>query len=384
MKEFIYEMPVKVYFGENGVEKHLANELSKYGPNIMIAYGKGSVKRNRVYDAVVKVLKENGKKVIDLPDIPANPTYSKVIEGIQLYKDNNVDLVIALGGGSVVDCVKVITAGTEINEDLWVSQMDEGKIASKMGNYAVILTLSGSGAEMDCLGAILNEERQQKLTFVGSYAKFVILDPLYVMTAPLKVFMPGVYDTLSHCLETYFGKICNVSDSMNEGLMRDIIENMKELINGNDTLEIRSNCMWDSSLIQTFLFSCGKEGDFQAHRIENTLGAFSHGTHGKQLAVIQPTYYRYVYKDNPSKFARFAKNVMNVKDEGTDEEIALKGIEALEQLVKDAHLGTTFNELGYELTEEVAKKVSQTCVCIQTNQRPLTEEDIYQILMKCK
>lgn len=384
MKEFIYEMPVKVYFGENGVEKHLTNELSKYGPNIMVAYGKGSVKRNGTYDAVIKVLKENGKNVIDLPDIPANPTYSKVLEGIQLYKDNNIDLIIALGGGSVVDCVKVITAGTEIDKDLWISQMDEGKVAKRMGNYAVILTLSGAGAEMDRLGAILNEERQQKLTFVGSYAKFVILDPTYVMSAPLKVFMPGVYDTLSHCMETYFGKIYNVSDSMNESLMKDVIENMRELINGNDTLEIRSNCMWDSSLIQTFLFQVGKQGDFQAHRIENTLGAFSHGTHGKQLAVIQPAYYRYVYKDNPGKFARFAKNVIGVKDEGTDEEIALKGIEALEQLVKDAGLGATFTELGYELTEKIARKVSQTCECVQTNQRPLTEKDIYQILMSCK
>ncbi|WP_195599209.1 iron-containing alcohol dehydrogenase [Longibaculum muris] len=384
MRDFVYQMPVKVYFGENGVKQHLKNELKHYGKNIMIAYGKGSVKKNGIYDDVVNVLNECGKNIIDFPDIPANPTYEKVLEGIKLYKENDVDLIIAVGGGSVVDCCKIICAGTEVNDDIWELEFEKGIIPEKMGNFAVILTLSGAGAEMDSLGAATYEAKHEKKTLVGPYAKFVIEDPQYIMSVPYKVFMPGVFDSLTHCMETYFGKTFNVSDLMNEGLMKDIIYNMKELINGHDTIEVRSNLMWDASLIQTFLFNVGKPGDFQAHQIENALGAYSHGTHGKQLAVIQPAYYRAVYKNEISKFARFARNVMGVNEKGNDEDIALKGIEALERLIKDADLATTFTEMGYELTKDVAKVVSQICGVSSTGPKELTREEIYELLMSCR
>ncbi len=384
MNHFVYEMPVKVYFGENGVEKHLGNELSNYGPTIMLAYGKGSIKKNGIYDQIVDVLKKSNKRVVEFPDIPANPTYEKVLEGIELYRKEKVDLILAVGGGSVVDCCKIITAGTETDEDIWNLQFEKNTVPEKMGKFAVVLTLSGAGAEMDCLGAATREATHEKKTFVGSYAKFVILDPTYLMTIPLSVFMPGVYDSLSHCMETYFGKITNVSDLMNEGLMKDIIFHMKELINGNDTLEVRSNLMWDASLIQTFLFAVGKQGDFQAHSIENALGAFSHGTHGKQLAVLQPVYYRAIYQSDVKRFAGFARNVMGICETGSDEEIAAKGLDALEKLIKDAGFAITFSELGYGLTEEVAKAVSENCNVSEDGIRPLTRREIYQILMRCR
>ncbi len=384
MEEFVYQMPVKVYFGENSVAKHLYNELNQYGKNIMIAYGKGSVKRTGIYDEVVDVLKKCGKNIIDFPDIPANPTYEKVLEGIQLYQENDVDLILAVGGGSVIDCCKIICAGTEVHEDIWELESEKGIIPDSMGNFAVILTLSGAGAEMDCLGAVTYEVRHEKKTLTGPYAKFVIEDPRYMMTVLYQVFMPGVFDSLTHCMETYFGKTFNVSDLMNEGLMKDIVYHMKELIKGHDTLEVRSHLMWDASLIQTFLFNVGKPGDFQAHKIENALGAYSHGTHGKQLAVIQPAYYRLVYQNEPDKFARFARHIMGIQEEGTDEQIALKGIEALEQLIKDASLATSFTELGYELTEDVARAVSQTCVVSHTGPRELSREEIYELLLSCR
>lgn len=204
------------------------------------------------------------------------------------------------------------------------------------------------------------------------------------MTVPYKVFVPCIFDSLTHCIETYFGKTLNVSDLINEGLMKDIVYNMKELINGNDTLEVRSNLMWDASLVQTFLFNVGKPGDFQAHQIENALGAYSHGTHGKELAVIQPEYYRAVYKNEVYKFARFARVVMGITEEGNDEKISLKGIETLEQLIKDANLATTFTKLGYELTEDVSRIVSQPCGVSKNVPRELTREEIYELLMSCK
>lgn len=381
MNSFTYEMPVKVYFGENGVANHLAAELAKYGKNIMLAYGKGSVVRNGIYDQVVEVLKSCGKNIVELTDIPANPTYEKVCEGIKLYKENNIDLILAVGGGSVVDCVKVITSGVCEDEDIWKLQMEKGIVPEKMGNFAVVLTISGAGAEMDNLGAIT--KGNDKKTFVGSYAKFVILDPLYLQSIPQKAFMPGAFDSLTHCMETYFGKGYNVSDRMNEGLMRDIVFNMREIINGNDTLEIRSNLMWDSSLIQTFLFNCGKPGDFQAHTIENTLGAYSHGTHGKQLAVIQPAYYRAVYENEVDKFAMFARNVFGVV-EVNDKKAAEMGLDALEKLIDDAKLPRTFSECGYELTEEVAKAVSGKCGISVNGPRELTRDEVFELLMSLK
>ena len=384
VKDFVYQMPVKVYFGENSVKRYLKDELKHYGKNIMLAYGQESIKRNGIYDEVIEVLRECEKNIIDFPGISANPTYEKVLDGIRLYKENNVDLILAIGGGSVIDCCKVICSGTEINEDIWEVQLEKGLIPENMGNFAVILTLSGAGAEMDCLGAVTYEKRHEKKTLTGPYAKFVIEDPNYIMTVPLKVFMPGVFDSLTHCMETYFGKTTNVSDLLNEGLMKDIIYNMRELIHGNDSLEVRSNLMWDSSLVQTFLFNVGKPGDFQAHKIENALGAYSHGTHGQQLAVIQPAYYRAVYNGDISKFARFSRVIMEIHDKDSEENIALKGIEALEKLIKEAQLSTTFAELGYELTEDIARTVSQTCEISKTGPRELTREEIYELLLRCK
>ena len=384
VKDFVYQMPVKVYFGKNSVKRYLKDELKHYGKNIMLAYGQESIKRNGIYDEVIEVLGECGKNIIDFPGISANPTYEKVLDGIKLYKENNVDLILAIGGGSVIDCCKVICSGTEINEDIWEAQLEKGVIPENMGNFAVILTLSGAGAEMDCLGAVTYEKRHEKKTLTGPYAKFVIEDPNYIMTVPLKVFMPGVFDSLTHCMETYFGKTTNVSDLLNEGLMKDIIYNMRELIHGNDSLEVRSNLMWDSSLVQTFLFNVGKPGDFQAHKIENALGAYSHGTHGQQLSVIQPAYYRAVYKGDISKFARFSRVIMEIHDKDSEENIALKGIEALEKLIKEAQLSTTFTELGYELTEDIARTVSQTCEISNTGPRELTREEIYELLLRCK
>lgn len=383
MSAFTYELPVKVYFGENGVENHLAKELANYGPNIMLAYGKGSVKRNGTYDQIANVLRDCGKNIIDFGDIPSNPTYEKVQEGIRLYKENNVDLILAVGGGSVVDCCKIITAGTEVDEDIWEMEMVKHIIPEKMGNFAVVLTLSGAGAEMDRLGVCTNTALNEKQTFVASYAKFVILDPAYLMSAPLRVFMPGVYDSLSHCMETYFGRGTNVSDRMNEGLMRDIVSNMRRLISGEDTLEVRSNLMWDASLIQSFLFQLGRPGDFQAHSMENMLAAYSHGNHGSQLAVLMPQYYRRVYQADPAKFAEFARTVMDV-DCDDDRQAALLGIEALEELISAAGLKTTLSGLGYELTEEVAREVSQKCGVSSGNVRQLSREEIFEILWSCR
>lgn len=378
-------MPVQVYFGQDSIKKYLQKELKKYGKNIMLVYGGGSIKKNGIYQEIVEELKEGDKNIVEFAGVTANPTYEKALEGIALYKKEKIDFILAIGGGSVVDCCKVIAAGAKIDEDIWQMEIEKGQVPEDMADFGVVLTLSGAGAEMDNLGAVCYEKLNQKKTFVGPYAKFVCLNPDYIMSVPLSVFMPGVFDSLTHCLETYFGTGFNVSDDMNLGLMRNIVKNMEELINGNDTLEIRSNLMWDASLVQTFLFNIGKPGNFQCHCIENCLGAYSHQTHGKQLAVILPHYYKILYPYDAKKFAIFGKEVMGINNDSDDElELAKKGLDALVSLIKEANLPLTFSELGYELSDSVAKTVANTCDIITTNAHPLTSDDIYNLLIECR
>ena len=238
---------------------------------------------------------------------------------------------------------------------------------------------------MDHLGACTNEVLHEKKTFTGPYADFVIEDPSYLMSIPLRVFTPGVYDSLSHCMESYFGKGTNVWDEINESLMKNIIRNGKALMKDPDSMEIRSNLMWDSSLIQSFSFYMGKPGDFQAHGMENMLGAYTHATHGLQLAILQPVYYDHIVEDGPEVFARFATNVMEVNPEGkTQIEIAKEGIQRLREFIHCLQLPTTFSQANIEVTEEIAKAVSETCNVSTTNVRQLSRDEICEIILSCR
>lgn len=385
MQNFIYHMPVKVYFEQGGVKKYLPQEMKKYGDNVMIVYGGGSVKRNGVLDELKTTLEQCGKTVFEFGGVASSPSYQKIQEGIALYKKENIDLMIALGGGSVVDSTKIMAAGAKIDGDIWEEEMVKGHIPETMGKYAVVLTISGAGAEMDHLGACTNEVLHEKKTFTGPYADFVIEDPSYLMSIPLRVFTPGVYDSLSHCMESYFGQGTNVWDEINESLMKNIIRNGKALMKDPDSMEIRSNLMWDSSLIQSFSFYMGKPGDFQAHGMENMLGAYTHATHGTQLAILQPVYYDHIVEDGPEVFARFATNVMEVNPEGkTQIEIAKEGIQRLREFIHCLQLPTTFSQANIEVTEEIAKAVSETCNVSTTNVRQLSRDEICEIILSCR
>ena len=385
MQNFIYHMPVKVYFEQGGVRKYFPREMNHYGRNIMIVYGGGSVRRNGVLDEVKSTLEECGKKVIEFGGVASSASYAKIQEGIALYKKEKIDLIIALGGGSVVDSTKIIAAGAEIEEDIWEEEVVNQRVPQKMGKYAVVLTISGSGAEMDHLGACTNELTHEKKTLMGPYADFVIEDPSYLMSVPLHIFTPGVYDSLSHCMETYFGRGTNVWDEINESLMRNIIRNGRALMEDPDSMEIRSNLMWDSSLIQSISFYTGCPGDFQAHGIENMLAAYTHATHGLQLAILQPVYYDRIVEDGAEVFARFAVNVMGVDHTGkTDIETAREGIAQLREFIRCLKLPETFSEAGIEVSEETASAVADTCNVSNTNVRQLTRQEIKEIILACR
>jgi alcohol dehydrogenase YqhD (iron-dependent ADH family) len=385
VKEFIYAKMPKVYFGEGMLKKALPDELKKVGNTVMLAYGGGSVKRTGLYDKVVEVLKENGKNVVEFSGIMSNPTYSKVQEGAKLAKENNVDFILAVGGGSVIDCCKIVAAQAKVDEDIWKMEFEDRKLPTEFIKLASVVTASGTGAEMNNGAVITNEDKKLKAGMLGALSDFVILDPSYTLTVPMKQVISGAFDTLSHCMETYFGKPAetNVSDEITEGIMRNVIKNIREVIKNPEDVNVRSELMWDSSIAECGLLKLGKVTDFQAHQIEHQLGAYTDCNHGQGLAVIHPKLYRHIYKENISKFARFAVEVWKVDSTNrSQEEIAEKGIEELDKFIKEIGLPITLTELGItdkEMLRKVADSSNITAGCA----KQLSHDEIYEILIEC-
>lgn len=385
MKDFVYEKIPKVYFGENALEKSLPGELKKVGENVMLAFGGGSVKKTGLYDKVMTILKENGKEVVEFTDIMSNPTYNKVQEGAKLAKENNVDFILAVGGGSVIDCCKMVAVQAKTDEDVWKMEFEEGKFPTEFIKLASVVTASGTGAEMNSGAVITNEDKKLKAGMLGALSDFVILEPALTLTVPMKQVISGAFDTLSHCMETYFGKPAenNVSDEITEAIMRNVIRNIREVIKNPEDVNVRSELMWDSSLAECGLLKLGKITDFQAHQIEHQLGAYTDCNHGQGLAIIHPKLYRHIYKENISKFARFAVEVWKVDSKDLSEEgIAEKGIEELDKFIKEIGLPTTLTEIGItdkNMLKQVADSSNITKGCC----KQLTHEEIYEILVEC-
>lgn len=385
MNSFVYEKMPKVYFGQGVVKKYLPEELKKVGDTVMLAYGGGSIKKTGLYDEMMAVLKENGKKVVEFTEIMSNPTYAKVQEGAKLAKENKVDFILAVGGGSVMDCCKIVSAQAMQDEDIWKMEFEDKKFPNKFIKLAHIVTASGTGAEMNNGAVITNEDKKLKAGMLGALADFVMLDPSYTLTVPMTQVISGAFDTLSHCMETYFGKPSenNVSDEITESIMKNVIRNIREVIKNPEDVNVRSELMWDSSIAECGLLKLGKVTDFQAHQIEHQLGAYTNCNHGQGLAIIHPKLYRHIYKENISKFARFAVEVWKVESNNlSEEEIAKKGIEELDKFIKEIGLPTTLKEI--EITDkEMLKKVADSSNITAGCAKQLTHEEIYEILLEC-
>jgi len=385
MEKFVFNGIPKVYFGCNCLEESLKKEINNIGNNIMLVYGKKSVKENGIYDRILKILLDNEKKIIDFSGVMSNPTYKKVQEGTKLAKDNNVNYIIAIGGGSVIDCAKIISAQSLLEEDIWDLEINKNIKPTNFIPMASIVTLSGTGSEMNNKGVITNELEQRKCSLVGAISDFVILDPILSLTVSNKQFLSGAFDTLSHLMETYFGKPLedNVSDSMNEGLMKNVIKNMKNFVINPDSLIVRSELMWASSMAESGLLMLGKSTDFQCHQISHQLAVYTNCNHGESLALLHPKLYRSIYKNGVDKFVSFAKNVWKINDENTtDEKIALLGIEALEKFIDEIGLPKTFRDMNiydYSYFNNIAKStiIKEGCM------KQLTSDEILEILESC-
>lgn len=380
MNKFNFSYPTRVYFGEGSAAQAFQAELGNVGENVMLAYGGGSVKKNGIYKEMKSLLEKAGKQIVDFSGIMSNPTYNKVQEGAALVRERGVDFILAVGGGSVIDCCKVISAQAVLTEDIWNMEYGKGKFPTAGIPMGAIVTASGTGAEMNAGAVITYEEKKWKGPVFGTAASFAVLDPVYTMSVPPMQVLSGAFDTLSHAMETYLGTSDedNVSDDVALAIMRNTVVNMRRLLKNIDDMQARSNLMWDSAMAENGILKCGRLTDFQAHQMEHQLGAYTDCNHGQGLAVIHPAYYRHIVKDAPEKFARFAKVVF-----GADTPEA--GVDALENFIKECGLPTKMNQLKstVEITPEVLRQVADSCNIIKCNPRELDREEIYQILMEC-
>ena len=385
MNNFIYENKTKVYFGKGSVKENLGNLLDGYGKTVMLAYGGGSVKGNGIYDEITAILREKGKMIVEFSGIMSNPTYAKVQEGAKLAREKNVDLILAVGGGSVSDCCKVISAQAKLKEDIWDMQTVKHILPTEFIPLGTIVTVFGTGSEMNNGAVITNEEKKIKGAVWGAQADFAFLDPAYSLSVPFKQVISGAFDTLSHAMETYFGKPNenNLSDDFSEALMRSVIRNIRVLLADPENYEARSELAWGSAMAENGILKIGKITDFQAYQIEHQLGAYTNCNHGAGLAVIHPALYRYIYKDGAVRFARFARNVWGIAPQSSDEETALAGIEALAEFIREIGLPTTFAELGIPAYTNLRAAAGSTNISPGCCKK-LTHDDIYNILLSCR
>lgn len=388
MNNFIFQNLTKVYFGKGCVKEYLASLIENCGDTVMLAYGGGSIKRNGIYDEITGILEKNGKKVVEFSGIVANPTYAKVCEGAKLAKENHADVILAVGGGSVMDCCKAVSLAAVYDGDIWDDFWARpGEIKVRPVTLGMIVTVTGTGSECNGGAVITNEEKKIKTgrDYPALNAEFALLDPEYTYSVPEKQMVSGGFDILSHIMETYFSAPDedNVSDDIMEALMKSVIRNLRAAVKDPKDYNARSNLMWDSTMAENRIIKMGKRCDFQCHNMEHQLGAYTDCNHGCGLAVIHPVYYRHIYKDGLHKFVKFAENVWSVEKDGkSDEAIALEGINALADFIKELGLPTSLKELGVQSREQL-RAIADSCGISQGSYRQLTHDEIYELFCEC-
>lgn len=388
MNNFIFENATKVYFGNGCVKEYLSCLTKSYGGTVMLAYGGGSIKRNGVYDEVTAILKEAGKNVVEFPGIMANPTYAKVLEGAKLAKENGVELILGVGGGSVMDCCKAISIAARYGGDVWADFWARpGVFNFELLPLGVIVTVAGTGSECNGGAVITNEELKVKTgrDYPACNPRFALLDPAYTYSVPKFQMVSGGFDILSHIMETYFSEPneSNVSDDISEALMRNVIKSLRAAIQNPEDYTARSNLMWDATMAENRIIKLGKKCDFECHQMEHQLGAYTNCNHGAGLAVLHPVYYRHIYKECLAKFKQFAVNVWGVSTDGkTDEEIALVGIDALEDFIVEIGLPVTLQDLGVTESTDL-KAIADSCNLASGSYKKMTHEEILEIFKEC-
>lgn len=380
---FSYCNPTKLYFGEDSL-KYLSEEISNYGKNIMLCYGSGSIKENGIYDKVIAILEENGKTVFEDSGVMPNPTVEKLYEGCKIAKENNVDLILAVGGGSVCDYAKAVSVSTYCEDDPWEKyylRMED--VDNKIVPVGCILTMVGTGSEMNGGAVITNHKQKLKIGHVfgeNVFPKFAVLNPVFTYTLPKYQMVSGIYDIFNHICEQYFsGDDDSTSDYIAEGLMKSLIKASRIAIQNPTNYEARSNIMWTATWALNTLIAKGKTTDWMVHMIGQSVGAYTNATHGMTLSAVSLAYYRTICPYGLSKFVRFAKNVWNIDANGkTDEQVAADGIHAMETWMRELGLVMNIKDLG--VTEDMLDGIAKGTFIMDGGYKVLSQDEVIDIL----
>lgn len=381
---FSYCNPAKLYFGDQSLD-YLNTELPKYGKNVVLIYGGGSIKKNGIYDDVIKILEAQGKNVAEIAGVMPNPTLAKLYEGIEIARRHQADLLLAVGGGSVCDYAKAVSVSVNCEEDPWEKYFVRFEEPScETLPVGCVLTMAGTGSEMNAGSVITNQETKQKIGHVFADEKiiprFAILNPRYTMTLPHRQMVAGIYDIFNHICEQYFsGEDDNTSDYISEGLMRSVLHASRIANKNPQDYEARSNLMWTATWALNTLIAKGKSTDWMVHMLGQAVGAYTNATHGMTLAAVSLPYYRHILPYGLPKFKRFAIEVWKVNPEGkTDEEIAEEGLKAMEDWMKELGLAMKISELG--ATKDMIDGIADATLLLEGGYKVLKREEVVAIL----
>lgn len=380
---FYYSNPTKLYFGEDALQ-NLKAELQKYGDTVQLIYGGGSIKKSGLYDQIIEILIACGKTIVEDGGVMPNPTIEKVYDGCQKAKENDVDLLLAVGGGSVCDYAKAVSVSTWCEEDPWDKyylRMED--VDNRIIPVGCVLTMVGTGSEMNGGSVITNHEQKLKIGHVfgdNVFPKFSILNPKLTYTLPKRQMVSGIYDIMNHITEQYFsGDDDNTTDYIAEGLMRSLIHSSRIAVKDPENYEARSNIMWTATWALNTLLDMGKTTDWMVHMIGQSIGAYTDATHGMTLSAVSIPYYRAICPYGLQKFKRFAMNVWDVNPEGkTDEEIADEGLKAMESWMRE--LGLVMNIRELSVTEDMLPGIVKGTFILDGGYKVLTEDEIMEIL----
>ena len=380
---FSYSNPTKLYFGKDALHG-LREELQNYGRNVLLVYGGGSIKKNGIYEQVVEILKAAGKDIYEDAGVMPNPTVEKLYEGCRRAREGNVDLILAVGGGSVCDYAKAVSVSAFCEKDPWEKyylRMED--VDNKIIPVGCVLTMVGTGSEMNGGSVITNHQQKRKIGHVFGdhvFPKFSILNPVFTFTLPQYQMTAGFFDIMSHILEQYFsGEDDNTSDYIMEGLLRSLIYSSKIAIQDPTDYEARSNIMWTATWALNTLVAKGKTTDWMVHMIGKSIGAFTDATHGMTLSAVSIPYYRHILPYGLQKFKRYAVNVWNVTPDGkSDEEIAREGLERMEAYMREIGLVMSIRELG--VTDEMLDGIAKGSFIMDGGYKVLSHDEIVAIL----
>lgn len=382
---FTYANPTKLYFGEDAVNE-LEKELPNYGTNVLLVYGGGSIKKHGIYDQIVEILKKCDKNIIEDGGVMPNPTVEKLMEGCERARKGKVDLILAVGGGSVCDYAKAVSVSVHCKEDPWEKyylRMED--VDNEIIPVGCVLTMVGTGSEMNGGAVITNPQTKLKIGHVfgeNVFPKFAILNPIFTYTLPKYQMVAGFFDIMSHILEQYFsGEDDTTSDYIMEGLLRSLIHSSKIAIQNPKDYEARSNIMWTATWALNTLVAMGKATDWEVHMIGQAVGAYTDATHGMTLSAVSLPYYRYILPYGLEKFKRYAIYVWNVDPAGkSDVEIAKEGLDCMENYMKELGLVMSIKDLGVE--ESMLDGIVEATFIMQGGYKVLTKEEVLDILKK--